>query len=99
MGATIRPFSPDGMLTDMRYNALYSTPTDDSKFSSNPFFSDDPYKILQKGEFNDVPLMIGANKDEGDLFTSIGLPPSIKKNFFKHGPAMAVMRYLLNYWE
>ena len=89
MGTTI---SQDGFLTDIRYNELYSAAIDDSKFSSNPFFSDDPYKMLQNGEFNDVPLMIGANKDEGMLFSSMGILPRIKKNFFKHAPAITIMR-------
>ena len=38
---------------------------DDSKFNSNPIFASDPIDMIKRGIFNDVPLMIGANEDEG----------------------------------
>ncbi len=40
-------------------------------YSSRPFLPEDPYLALQNPdtlEVNDVPLLIGNNKDEGRLF-------------------------------
>jgi carboxylesterase type B len=34
-------------------------------FSQDPFIPKDPWDIINTGEFNDVPLIIGNNKDEG----------------------------------
>lgn len=39
---------------------------------------DDPMTILAEGKQNDVPLIVGANRDEGTMFTMLAkMPPSI----------------------
>ncbi|WP_346860840.1 carboxylesterase family protein [uncultured Draconibacterium sp.] len=64
--------------------------TDPQKWVSDPFtymdgnfapivdgyvITDDQYKLYQKGEYNDISVIIGTNSDEGGLFTSfIGVP-------------------------
>ena len=34
-------------------------------FNSDPFLPKDPLDMIESGEFNDVPLIMGNNKDEG----------------------------------
>ena len=34
-------------------------------FSHDPFVPKDPWELIQSGDFNHVPLIIGNNKDEG----------------------------------
>ena len=34
-------------------------------FCSDPFLPEDPVELLKKGKFNQVPIIIGFNKDEG----------------------------------
>jgi para-nitrobenzyl esterase len=36
---------------------------------------DDPYRLYQAGKFNDTPVLIGTNSDEGALFTPVGPKP------------------------
>jgi carboxylesterase type B len=38
-------------------------------FSSNPFMPKDPWELIESGSFNDVPLIIGNNNDEGLMTT------------------------------
>ena len=40
-------------------------------FTSDPFVPKDPWKIIEAGEFNQVPLIMGSNSDEG-LFSALG---------------------------
>ena len=42
-------------------------PYDDHGLVSDPFFSQHPRKIFEKGQFNAVPTMIGMTRDEGLL--------------------------------
>ena len=58
------------------FNGLMPTPPfgpivdgDFYKKGDNAFVSDEPWKLLTEGKFNDVSLVIGANKDEGLLFS------------------------------
>jgi carboxylesterase type B len=37
-------------------------------FSSNPFVPKDPWELIESGSFEDVPLIIGNNNDEGLAF-------------------------------
>ncbi len=37
-------------------------------YSKKPFVKDDPRHIMEKGQENQVPLIIGANQDEGCLY-------------------------------
>jgi para-nitrobenzyl esterase len=37
---------------------------------------DDPYRVYQTGRFNDTPVLIGTNSDEGALFTPVGPKPA-----------------------
>ena len=39
-------------------------------FTSNPFVPRDPWEIIESGEFSQVPLIMGANSDEG-LFPTL----------------------------
>jgi hypothetical protein len=50
----------------MPYPAVWAF-TDDSGFSSNPFFSQDPIRTMQEDGVAKVPIMIGFTKDEGLL--------------------------------
>jgi len=34
-------------------------------FNSDPFIPKDPWDLIEAGNFNDVPLIIGNNRDEG----------------------------------
>ena len=36
-------------------------------FSKDPFVPKDPWELIESGEFNHVPIIIGNNKDEGIL--------------------------------
>ena len=40
-------------------------------FTSDPFAPKDPWQIIESGEFNHVPIIMGANSDEG-LFSAFG---------------------------
>ena len=44
---------------------------DDHKYLKDPFFDDNPKNIMSEEKFTSVPTMIGVNKNEGLLFTSI----------------------------
>ena len=44
---------------------------DDHKYLKDPFFDDNPKTIMSEEKFTSVPTMIGVNKHEGLLFTSI----------------------------
>jgi carboxylesterase type B len=37
-------------------------------FTRKPFLPLEPIESLEKGQFNDVPMVIGHNRDEGTLF-------------------------------
>ena len=45
-------------------------PSDDSKYSQDPFFKDDPIKLLEQGKVHNVPVMIGVTKDEGLIYSA-----------------------------
>jgi len=34
-------------------------------FTTDPFLPNDPWTSIESGDFNDVPIIIGANSDEG----------------------------------
>ena len=67
---------------------------DDSKFglSIPTIFTSDPLKMMKNGDFNDVPLMIGANKDEGMAFINIMPISSLKKNIYHKGSSVFLGR-------
>ena len=44
---------------------------DDHEYVKDPFFDDNPRAVMENKQFNSVPTMIGVNKQEGLLFTSI----------------------------
>ena len=44
---------------------------DDHKYLKDPFFDDHPKNIISEEKFTSVPTMIGVNKNEGLLFSSI----------------------------
>ena len=44
------------------------TPSDDSKLSKSPFFTQHPRQMLENGDFNVVPMMMGETRDEGLVF-------------------------------
>ena len=44
------------------------TPSDDSKHSKSPFFTQHPRQMLENGDFNVVPMMMGETRDEGLVF-------------------------------
>ena len=44
---------------------------DDHNYLKDPFFDDNPKTIMSEEKFTSVPTMIGVNKHEGLLFTSI----------------------------
>lgn len=52
---------------------------DDSHYSANPILSGDPLDMIENGDFNDVPLIIGSNNDEGTTFLSKFMPPNAKE--------------------
>ncbi|MGH2270830.1 carboxylesterase/lipase family protein [Anaerohalosphaeraceae bacterium U12dextr] len=37
----------------------------------------DPYELYQKGQFNDTPILIGINSDEGRLFVRTNVSPGV----------------------
>ena len=45
-------------------------PTDDHEYAKESFFAKHPREIFNSGEFNIVPTMVGATKDEGLLYTA-----------------------------
>ena len=45
-------------------------PVSDFMYVKNPFFAQDPLKLMVTGQFNKVPTMIGTVKDEGLLHTA-----------------------------
>ena len=47
---------------------LIWTPSDDSKLSKFPFFAQHPRQMLESGDFNVVPMMMGETRDEGLVF-------------------------------
>lgn len=38
---------------------------------------EDPYELYQKGNFNDTPILIGTNSDEGRLFIRSNISPGV----------------------
>ena len=67
----------------MMVSPLVWSPTVDNTYSKDPFFSADPIESLKNGDFNKVPTMIGALRDEGLLFTSIFLQDPSLFEYFK----------------
>lgn len=65
-------------------------------FSPDPILSSDPLKLIQDGIFNDVPLMIGSNKDEGHLFVGKYLSSDLftmnPEIWRRRGPALLLGR-------
>ena len=50
-------------------------PIDDSTYGApNTIFTKDPLDMIDNMEFNDVPLILGSNKDEGLTFFPKFLP-------------------------
>lgn len=45
-------------------------PSLDSEHTKDFFFSKEPREALENGDFANVPVMIGHNKDEGLIFTA-----------------------------
>ena len=68
-------------------------------FSQDPFVPKDPWDIIKSGEFNDVPLIIGNNKDEGLISASnFHEDPSMVEELIKRwddelGPLYVTGRY------
>lgn len=66
------------------------------KFSSNPFLPNDPQLLLNEGNYNQVPIIIGGNENEGcinivqflrqsDLFKTVHDDFDSKGRIFFHG--------------
>ena len=51
-------------------------PLNDCDHGAAPIFTQDPLLMMQAQVFNDVPLIIGTNKDEGMTFLPKFLPPN-----------------------
>ena len=45
---------------------LFGTYVD--SFVSDPFLPDEPIRLLREGRYNHVPMILGANRDEGTMF-------------------------------
>lgn len=63
------------------------------KFSSNPFMPEDPQLLLNEGNYNQVPIILGGNEDEGCInIVQFLLEPelfkSVHENFETKGPKM-----------
>jgi carboxylesterase type B len=67
-------------------------------FSPEPILSGDPLDLIQDGFFNDVPLMIGTNKDEGFMFVNRFVPNNLltmtKEIWETKGSAMLLGRLI-----
>jgi carboxylesterase type B len=57
-----------GKSTFARYPYPYKPIVDD--FSATPYLPDEPLALVAKGAFNQVPTIIGYNRDEGLLNTA-----------------------------
>ena len=58
-------------------------PYDDHQWIKESFFTQEPSKVIENGNFNLVPTMIGSNKDEGILGSaSFYKNPDKLKNFW-----------------
>ena len=42
----------------------------------------DPYELYEKGRFNDTPILVGTNSNEGGLFMRGPVTPAHSKNRF-----------------
>ena len=58
------------LATGMMAFPVVWSPVTDFAFAKNPFFSQDPHKLMVNGQFNKVPTMIGTVKNEGLLHTA-----------------------------
>ena len=58
------------LATGMMAYPVVWTPVSDFMYVKNPFFEQDPLKLMVTGQFNKVPIMIGTVKDEGLLHTA-----------------------------
>ena len=74
-------------------------PTDDSSYLKHPFFAKHPREIMSKGEFNAVPTMIGANKDEGLLYTAGFHADPQKYNCYKSEKSKCIAINFLGAYE
>jgi len=67
-------------------------------FNSDPFIPKDPWDMIEAGEFNDVPLILGNNNDEGlflaaDYYRDPTLIEDLSRNWFQDlGPLFIATR-------
>ena len=66
----------------MAYPLVWS-PQDDHEYVKDSFFANHPVNVLKSGKFNQVPLMIGVNKDEGVLHSATMLQNPELFEYFK----------------
>ena len=62
-------------------------------YANNPFMHKDPRIIFEEGEYNQVGMMIGGNRDEGCLYmTQFRMNPEkfeeVDNNFDEFGPML-----------
>jgi len=92
----------------MRYKFLHSEsgnyvpnpflPVLDEFGEKNDIFTKDPLDMIENLEFNDVPLILGTNKDESAMFLKMFLPSNpnefIKEQWNNKLPDLLFGRYL-----
>ena len=63
-------------------------------FTSKPFLPKEPLEVIDKKEFNMVPLIVGGNKHEGNMFMLLNqnLKEHIENNWNKYVPANFLAR-------
>ena len=79
----------------MRYKFLHS---ESGNYIPNPFlpvlddfgevdhqiFTQDPLEMIKNTEFNDVPLILGTNKDESQMFWPMFMPSNPEEYIKEH---------------
>ena len=61
---------------DLGYPYIFKPEVD--SFTSDPFLPKDPWEMIEAGEFNHIPIIMGSNSDEG-LLTGLGFYNSESK--------------------
>ena len=57
---------------------------DDFGEENHQIFTQDPLDMVENMQFNDVPLILGTNKDESALFLSMVMPSNPKEYIKEH---------------
>ena len=82
----------------MAYPIIWQ-PTGDDQYAKNPLFKTHPRSIIANGQFNKVPIMIGAAKDEGLLYSTpcVHNPEKCKELYIKDYQNCASKTFLGQY--